>query len=68
MRYFWSSGRPPETNSNAVTWRCLDDWQTLDVKINAFDGQNWEANAASLVRFVGPNSYSGEDSLEIYLQ
>ncbi|MEL6661790.1 MAG: GFA family protein [Pseudomonadota bacterium] len=40
----------PRSNPDgyAVTWRCLDDWQELDVVINAFDGQNWEANAASL--------------------
>jgi hypothetical protein len=40
----------PRSNPDgyAVTWRCLDDWQTLDVTLNAFDGQNWEANAARL--------------------
>ena len=32
----------------SVTWRCLDDWQSLDVTINAFDGQDWEANAGTL--------------------
>ncbi len=37
----------PRSNPDgyAVTWRCLDEWQTLDVTINKFDGQNWEANA-----------------------
>ena len=37
----------PRSNPDgyAVTWRCLDEWQTLDVDINKFDGQNWEANA-----------------------
>jgi hypothetical protein len=40
----------PRSNPDgfAVTWRCLDDWQSLTVSINTFDGQNWEANAASL--------------------
>lgn len=40
----------PRSNPDgfAVTWRCLDDWQSLNVEINAFDGQNWEANASAL--------------------
>jgi hypothetical protein len=40
----------PRSNPDgfAVTWRCLDNWQDLDVTVNAFDGQNWEANAAAL--------------------
>ena len=40
----------PRSNPDgfAVTWRCLDDWRSLDVTINAFDGQNWEANAGAL--------------------
>ena len=40
----------PRSNPDgvAVTWRCLDDWQDLDVTVNRFDGQNWEKNAASL--------------------
>ncbi len=40
----------PRSNPDgfAVTWRCLDDWQTLNVKINPFDGQNWEAHADKL--------------------
>lgn len=40
----------PRSNPDgfAVTWRCLDDWQSLDVTINAFDGQNWEAIAGAL--------------------
>ena len=40
----------PRSNPDgvAVTWRCLDDWESLDVKINRFDGQNWEANAGAL--------------------
>jgi hypothetical protein len=32
----------------AVTWRCLDDWQTLEVSLVPFDGVNWEANAGRL--------------------
>lgn len=40
----------PRSNPDgvAVTWRCLDDWQAMDAAISAFDGQNWEANAATL--------------------
>ena len=40
----------PRSNPDgvAVTYRCLDDWQKLDITICPFDGQNWEANAASL--------------------
>lgn len=40
----------PRSNQDgyAVTWRCLDEWMDLDVTINKFDGQNWEANAAAL--------------------
>lgn len=40
----------PRSNPDgvAVTWRCLDDWETLDAKVTGFDGQNWEANAAAL--------------------
>ena len=40
----------PRSNPDgfAVTWRCLDAWEKLDVEINAFDGQNWEANASAL--------------------
>lgn len=40
----------PRSNPDgyAVTWRCLDDWMTLDVTVCPFDGQNWEANAGRL--------------------
>ena len=40
----------PRSNQDgfAVTWRCLDNWMDLDVTINKFDGQNWEANVAAL--------------------
>ncbi|MEQ3744822.1 MAG: GFA family protein [Henriciella sp.] len=40
----------PRSNQDgfAVTYRCIDNWMDLDVTINKFDGQNWEANAASL--------------------
>ena len=40
----------PRSNPDgfAVTWRCLEDWMTLEVRINPFDGQNWEANAGQL--------------------
>ncbi len=40
----------PRSNPDgvAVTYRCIDDWQSLDVTICPFDGQNWESNAARL--------------------
>ena len=40
----------PRSNPDgyAVTWRCLDDWQNLDVTVNRFDGQNWELHAGAL--------------------
>lgn len=40
----------PRSNPDgiAVTWRCLDNWDKLDVKICNFDGVNWEQNAAKL--------------------
>ena len=40
----------PRSNPDgfAVTYRCLDDWMSLDVTVGRFDGQNWEANAGSL--------------------
>ena len=41
----------PRSNPDgvAVTWRCLDDPYGFEtVEINAFDGVNWEANAAAL--------------------
>lgn len=40
----------PRSNPDgfAVTWRCLEDWMALEVRINPFDGQNWEAHAGQL--------------------
>ena len=40
----------PRSNPDgyAVTWRCLDNWQSLDAKVCPFDGHNWEANAGAL--------------------
>lgn len=40
----------PRSNPDgyAVTWRCLDEWTQLSPNEAAFDGQNWEANAAAL--------------------
>lgn len=40
----------PRSNPDgvAITWRCLDNWKTLNVTVNKFDGQNWEANAGKL--------------------
>ena len=40
----------PRSNpdGSAITYRCLDNWQALNVTIAPFDGQNWEANAGRL--------------------
>jgi len=40
----------PRSNPDgyAVTYRCLENWMDLDVKICPFDGQNWEDNAGRL--------------------
>jgi len=40
----------PRSNPDgyAITYRCLDDWQKLDVRITPFDGQNWEMYAGRL--------------------
>jgi hypothetical protein len=40
----------PRSNPDgwSVNARCLDDTDGLDIRIEAFDGRNWEANAASL--------------------
>jgi len=40
----------PRSNPDgwSVTARCLDDAAGLDIRIEAFDGRNWEANAHSL--------------------
>jgi hypothetical protein len=40
----------PRSNPDgwSVNARCLDEDQGLDIRIEAFDGRNWEANAAGL--------------------
>ena len=40
----------PRSNPDgwSVNARCLDDPDRLDIRIEAFDGRNWEAHAASL--------------------
>ena len=40
----------PRSNPDgwSVNARCLDATEGLDLRIEAFDGQNWEANAAGL--------------------
>ena len=40
----------PRSNPDgwSVNARCLDNADDLDIRIDAFDGRNWEANAASL--------------------
>lgn len=40
----------PRSNPDgwSVNARCLDNLEGIDLRIEAFDGQNWEANGASL--------------------
>jgi hypothetical protein len=40
----------PRSNPDgwSVNARCLDDAEALDIRIEAFDGRNWEANAHAL--------------------
>jgi hypothetical protein len=40
----------PRSNPDgwSVNARCLDDPKALDIDVEAFDGRNWEAHAASL--------------------
>ena len=40
----------PRSNPDgwSVNARCLDDLSGIDLRIEAFDGQNWEAHGASL--------------------
>lgn len=40
----------PRSNPDgwSVNARCLDDISAIDLRIEAFDGQNWEAHGASL--------------------
>ncbi|MEO9970234.1 MAG: GFA family protein [Hyphomonadaceae bacterium] len=47
----------PRSNPDgiAITWRCLDDWQDLDITICPFDGQNWEDNAGRLAHKSKPD-------------
>ncbi len=40
----------PRSNPDgwSVNARCLDDYATLDIEIEPFDGRDWEANGAAL--------------------
>ena len=40
----------PRSNPDgwSVNARCLDEAEGLDIQLEAFDGRNWEANAAAL--------------------
>jgi hypothetical protein len=40
----------PRSNPDgwSVNARCLDDPDSLDIRIEAYDGRNWEANAGAL--------------------
>jgi len=40
----------PRSNPDgfAVTWRCLDDWDALEVTTTPFDGVHWEKHAGRL--------------------
>jgi hypothetical protein len=43
----------PRSNPDgwSVNARCLDEPETVRLNLTAFDGQNWEANAAELAHF-----------------
>ena len=48
----------PRSNPDgwSVNGRCLDEAQDLDLRITAFDGRNWEANAAELAHLSKENA------------
>jgi hypothetical protein len=48
----------PRSNPDgwSVNARCLDDADALDIRIEAFDGRHWEANASSLAHLSRENS------------
>ena len=48
----------PRSNPDgwSVNARCLDSVDGVTLHVEAFDGQNWEANAASLARLSGEPS------------
>ena len=50
----------PRSNPDgrSVNARCLDDADDLDIRIDAFDGRNWEAHAGSLAHLSQANSSS----------
>lgn len=52
VKSFYSPRSNPD--GYAVTYRCIDDWQKLNVVIKPFDGQNWEANAGALAHKSKP--------------
>lgn len=48
----------PRSNPDgwSVNARCLDDPDSLDIRIEAFDGRNWEANAGALAHLSREDS------------
>ena len=48
----------PRSNPDgwSVNARCLDEADDLNLRIAAFDGRNWEANAAELTHFSKENA------------
>ena len=47
----------PRSNPDgwSVNARCLDDPDGLDIRVEAFDGRNWEANAGALAHLSREN-------------
>lgn len=47
----------PRSNPDgwSVNARCLDDPDSLDIRVEAFDGRNWEANAGALAHLSREN-------------
>ncbi len=48
----------PRSNPDgwSVNARCLDDADSLDIRIEPFDGRHWEANAAALAHLSRENA------------
>ena len=46
----------PRSNPDgwSVNARCLDNWGALDIRVQPFDGKNWEANAGALATLSVP--------------
>jgi hypothetical protein len=50
----------PRSNPNgwSVNARCLDELEGIDLRIETFDGQNWEAHGASLAHLSREDAHA----------